>query len=444
MKIKKIEIENFRGIREMTLELHPRLNVFAGKNGAGKSTVLEAIALPLSALFGQPPYYRKSRDPFGNYSDADVQVRNSHIRNGETEAAIRLFLDQDESPDVLMRLQRESATGYDGVVNSSCDMSDGLLASKRAIRDGSVPYGSLLAIRYLVDRYFDPAERRNSHDTLAPISAYFSALNCGHAYREFFDWFRDKQIIETHSLKVSWTEAVRAFQHGEKPDGADDQISAVRRTVEAFIEGLRALRIEYERGSSEPVMVVDKRGRQLAVSQLSDGERNLMALIGDLIRRLAVTNPDLKNPLQGEAVVMIDDIDLHFHPSWQRTVVPRLLETFPNVQFFLTTHSPQVLGEIREPESIVFLEDTPDGIVVQRCSEDVFGMESSQILEDLMGTPGRDEEIKKAVFDAYAALERNEIKRAKSIREHLWSKAKGIPELEGLDMQIRRKEMLGK
>ena len=277
-----------------------------------------------------------------------------------------------------------------------------------------------------------------------PISAYFSALNCGHAYNQFFHWFRDRQVVETHSLKVSWTEAVEMFRQGKKPEGADEQLWAVRQAVETFTDGLRALRIEYDKISAEPVMVVDKGGRQLAVAQLSDGEQNLMALVGDLVRRLAVTNPEMDDACQGEAVVMIDEIDLHLHPSWQRLVVPRLLKTFPKVQFLITTHSPQVLGEIDDAESVVFLEETPDGIVGRRCSKPLFGMKSGQILEDVMGASERDEEVEKAVSDAFTAIERGEMQDAETALDQLSKLSKAIPELERIAMRLRRKEMLGK
>ena len=94
-------------------------------------------------------------------------------------------------------------------------------------------------------------------------------------------------------------------------------------------------------------MAVDKNGETLNVAQLSQGEKSLMALVGDIARRLAMLNPALENPLAGDGIVLIDEVDLHLHPSWQRRLCERLTETFPNCQFVLTTHSPLVISDCK-------------------------------------------------------------------------------------------------
>ena len=75
-------------------------------------------------------------------------------------------------------------------------------------------------------------------------------------------------------------------------------------------------------------------------------KKSLLALVGDIARRLILANPSLENPLYGEGIVLIDEIELHLHPKWQREVINKLREVFPNIQFILTTHSPQVISEI--------------------------------------------------------------------------------------------------
>ena len=92
-------------------------------------------------------------------------------------------------------------------------------------------------------------------------------------------------------------------------------------------------------------MLVDKHGVSLDLSQLSDGERSFLAMICDLGRRLAMANPDrqvLSDPLHGAGVVLIDELELHLHPKWQREVRQKLRKTFPNIQFIATTHSMRV------------------------------------------------------------------------------------------------------
>ena len=102
-------------------------------------------------------------------------------------------------------------------------------------------------------------------------------------------------------------------------------------------------------------MKIDKENISLNVSQMSDGEKCTLALLGDLARRLALANPMKENPLLGEGIVLIDEVELHMHPSWQRKVLYTLKETFPNIQFIVTTHSPIILSEADENYNVFFM-----------------------------------------------------------------------------------------
>lgn len=87
-----------------------------------------------------------------------------------------------------------------------------------------------------------------------------------------------------------------------------------------------------------------------------DGEKCTISLFGDLARRMALANPGRENPLEGTGVVLIDELELHMHTSWQRKVLGVLKETFPNIQFIITTHSPQILGELDDKYNLVYLK----------------------------------------------------------------------------------------
>lgn len=135
----------------------------------------------------------------------------------------------------------------------------------------------------------------------------------------------------------------------------------------------------------------------MIVNQLSDGEKCLLAMVGDLARRLAIANPGLSDQLQGKGVVLIDEIELHLHPKWQREIIPALTRTFPNCQFIVTTHSPQVVSHVK-PQRIYILEKIDNGIVAKRPSSS-FGRDSNSILEDLMDVPERPQHIKDRLLD---------------------------------------------
>jgi predicted ATP-binding protein involved in virulence len=190
-------------------------------------------------------------------------------------------------------------------------------------------------------------------------------------------------------------------------------------------------------------MTVIKRGQELIINQLSDGEKCLLAMVGDLARRLAIANPGLPDPLQGSGVVLIDEIELHLHPKWQREIIPALTRTFRNCQFIVTTHSPQVISQVK-PEGIYILESTSDGIIARR-PESSFGRDSNRILEDLMDTPARPQEIKESLLDLFRLIDQGNLDGARQLRQHLAEQiGSDEPEFVKADVLIRRKEILNR
>ena len=142
-----------------------------------------------------------------------------------------------------------------------------------------------------------------------------------------------------------------------------------------------------ELDDSDRELQIDREGSTIAVRHLSDGERGVLALVLDLARRLVQANPEMDNPvLEAEAVVLIDEIDLHLHPSWQRAIVRNLTSTFPRCQFIATTHSPQVIGEVGH-ERIHIMTDSE-----VYSPTHSFGVDSSRVLDEIMDAESRTKE----------------------------------------------------
>lgn len=114
----------------------------------------------------------------------------------------------------------------------------------------------------------------------------------------------------------------------------------------------------------------------------------MLSLIGDLASRLAMADPTATDPLKGSGIILIDEIDLHLHPAWQRKIVSILMNTFPNCQFIITTHSPQVLGEI-EANDIRLLSD----FSVKQSPSQSFGLDSNTILDSVQGASIRNASV---------------------------------------------------
>jgi predicted ATP-binding protein involved in virulence len=190
-------------------------------------------------------------------------------------------------------------------------------------------------------------------------------------------------------------------------------------------------------------MTVFKQDKELIINQLSDGEKCLLAMVSDLARRLAIANPSLADPLQGEGIVLIDEIELHFHPQWQRGILPTLASTFPNCQFIVSTHSPQIVSDV-QPEAIYLLHQTPQGLMASHAASS-YGRDSNQILEDLMEVPDRPIHIKNRLQQLFHLIDDGNLEAAQQLKEQLEQQI-GLdePEFVKADVMIRRKKILGR
>ena len=187
-------------------------------------------------------------------------------------------------------------------------------------------------------------------------------------------------------------------------------------------------------------MAVEKQGEKLTVNQLSDGEKCLMAMVGDLARRMVIANPASKKPLSGKGIVLIDEIDLHLHPKWQRTVVPRLVETFPNCQFLVSTHSPHVVTHV-QPENLHLLEMGEGGLVARRAGES-YGKTVERVLEDLMGLETtRPDEVSEALVAIAQDIGNGKLDKAESAIGQLEERISADPDLVRARAMIRHKRM---
>jgi predicted ATP-binding protein involved in virulence len=162
-------------------------------------------------------------------------------------------------------------------------------------------------------------------------------------------------------------------------------------------------------------IVLKKQDRELVLNQLSDGEKNLLVMVADIARRLAIANPDpSKNALEGEGIILIDEIELHLHPQWQRDIIPRLTSTFPNCQFIVTTHSPQVLSNVKK-ENVFIIED----FQVYHADAYTFGRDSNSILSELMGVSERPLEIQNCLKKCLYKIDDGNIEEAKTMLSEL-------------------------
>jgi predicted ATP-binding protein involved in virulence len=427
MHIHTLTLERFRGAQSLTLTLHDKLNVFVGINGAGKTTVLTAAAILLSWLVNRIKAPGASGRP----------ISKSDISNGKTSANLGITLyDRYHDYSYSWNLTRGNDRVAKKVGSGLKDVSEiahqirGNLATTEA--EVNLPLFIYYPVYRAVDDISLRIQKKNKFDQL---TAYNEALTGSAKFQPFFEWFREREDLENEnriiSLDQPYETKINTFP--------DFQLEAVRNALRQFLPEFGKLTVR-----REPLRLeVQKNGETLRVNQLSDGEKSLMAMIGDLARRLAIANPGRINPLEGDAVVLIDEIDLHLHPKWQRLIVPGLTYVFPNCQFLLTTHSPHIITHV-QPENLFILTMAQGGLELSRPAES-YGKTIERVSEDLMGLDTtRPNEVNQAILNIYDRIGQGELLEAKrSIID--WKNRIGEdPDLVKAGVLIKRKELIGR
>lgn len=253
----------------------------------------------------------------------------------------------------------------------------------------------------------------------------------------------EKVRKEEESVDFLYSEFIRVFRKNNESHVANlnsQEVEFIKKTLENFLPDYTNMRVE--RKVNKPQMLIDKKGQTFSMEQLSDGEKNLIALVGDIARRFAIAYPNSEDPLKENGIILIDEVDLHLHPAWQRLVIPKLVETFPNCQFFISTHSPQVISHVKH-WSLFLLKNEDNKLHLESATES-FGKTSDRILVDLLGVSERPEEIKDWVSETYNLIEENNLSEAQQKVEELEKLLPGDPEWSKMNVLIKRRKILGK
>ncbi len=387
MKIKNVTLNNFKGIESSCLELQEKSTVFYGINGVGKTTILRAIDLLYSSIINRIVHNRFKQS---------IQIELSDIKFGQSKCDISClfsFEGQEETFSYNRKMQRKDKKRTHNM-NALREIAD-TFREKYIEQENGMP----IFVNYGVNRtVMDiPLRIRNTH-MFDKESAFEKAIESKIDFRTFFEWFRYQEDLE-NQIRVR-----------ENPHYIDVSLESVKEAVYTMLDGVSNLRIE----RNPLAMKLDKDGISLRVEQLSDGEKCTLALFGDLARRLALANPNAARPLSGRGVVLIDEVELHMHPSWQRKILPMLKKCFPNIQFIVTTHSPQVLGELDDSYNIFCVEKENEVINYKKISS-LIGWDSNYILKCFMGAENLNLSTQKLIEDMYDAILEEDFDRSEEL-----------------------------
>ena len=363
MRVRELSVRNYRVFGEQApFVFSDRVTVIAGVNGKGKTTIMDALALLASRLL---PLISPARSGYRTMGPSEI--------HGE-----------EPNADLAMKVN---------CVGTPIEFSLRYSRETRKLRRNTIPE----AVRNRVKMaYGDP----NRADDQAPLAVYYTTDRAGFRLPKGLPTSlpRDQALAYVRALRsrmVDYRDFMARYRMWAGDEAHARSVAAFGTALAVFLEGFSQLRIE----ESPLRLTVAKGTQQLSLDQLSDGERSLLAIVADLVRRMSLANPAIENPLQGAAVVLIDEIELHLHPTWQRTVVEKFRTTFPNVPFIATTHSPFVIQSLR-PGELINLDPDEFGEYADKSIED--------IAENVMGVdvPQKSERYRQmmAAAEAYFRL----------------------------------------
>ena len=442
--VKTLTLENFRCFEKTELgPFNPHFNLLVGENGSGKSSVLMALA----DLFR--PLARGEIAGDSLLGEKDVRLSDRAIPTAvtPTTASSRWVLTSEFDWNEGSFFAREN---FDHISKKALPTRSlwrtppggrNLTDALAQVQNYQVPWPGLIAF-YTTDRRFlsvhDSVKGASESSDVTLNLAFANWDNAGLHIDAFREWMRAETLIslqEGRFPKFNALDTAKLREHGAAPT-----ISLLRIVQDAICKAFEgATAVEYVERRKD-IVVYFENGASQEFSKMSDGQRALAGLIGDVARRVCSIYEvpfGLEALTKAPGLVLIDELDLHLHPKWQRQIIGALKRIFPKIQFFATTHSPQVIGEAR-PEEIVLL--TPQG---QKRPMGSYGMDSNWVLECVMEAEGRNPDVARRIRALFDAIDDGRFDEARASIAALRKEIGDAPDLLGAESYIWRVEHEG-
>lgn len=428
MKLKTLKLTNFRNYEDFRIDFNEKLNVIVAENGVGKTTILDAIALAYGAMLTRIPKINGK-----NIVDTDIRIIEDTKKAPYCRIEAKMFngvkwdrtLLRDKSKQTKQSVPE--AIELKQLYNYVDDFID---KENESISHFDIPlimyYGTSRAVLK------SPMRRTNFKKKFSRFEAFSGVLNANTDFHRLFQWYDAMEDIERREIKER-----RDF------DFKLTELEAVREAIKSMLHGVTNPRIEPRPLRFLVDKIEDEKVYTYRVDQLSDGYKTVLAMVMDIASRMAEANPHKKNPLESEAIIMIDEVDLHLHPRWQQTILIDLQKTFPNAQFIVTTHSPQVLTTIKAEsiQAVKLINSKPEIYKFDFA----YGARSHELLNEILGVDERPQNLDIVQkLNRYLQLvneNRYDCDEALQLRDELDSWGAGKEkELLKVDMDIKVKE----
>ncbi|WP_370557636.1 AAA family ATPase [Edwardsiella tarda] len=399
MKIEQVSLKNFRCFGQLDVNFHPQMTVLIAPNGAGKTTVLDAVRIALW------PFVKGFDLGSQTGKSATIQIDDVRLERREQEmepvlpaqiTAKATELDKITTwVQTREQVKRNTNTKGDKATQTLTGMAKTFQAAIYKDQEGiEVPPRNLPLVVYLgtgrlwyQGRYTSEAQDKNLDTSVfSRLWGYQNCLTATSSYKQFETWYvwvfrsyRELQIDQLENrLKPQAQNALANFAAA---------IEVVQRAINILTTPLTGWRdLQYRASMGQQLVMEHPQHGYMPLAMLSDGLRNMVAMVSDIAFRCIKLNPHLKNEAAQKTagIVLIDEVDMFLHPAWQQQVLAALQQAFPLVQFIVTTHSPQVISTVHT-DSIRVLGQGVDGKPVAAMPlASTYGEPSSSVLRAVM------------------------------------------------------------
>lgn len=435
MKINKIRIENFRGIEDLRIDLHPQFNLFIGENGSGKTAILEAVCVAIGGFFlgfpgipsrtirnGDIRYFKTIEGSYEYASYTRITVEKGFIHF--PPAAYLIDKKDHQIQWTRERIGIHGKTLHEKTTTIKSISQELNYLIRNSNRDFTVDLPVLAyystARLWKERRENDSKVESTSKSIPTRFRGYKDALEINSSFKIMLDWFEGKFKENLNNKETSF------------------QLESVINVIVKNIPGASNIKWVFDPDRIQTLYIVFDNKQEIPFHYLSDGYRNLLAIFSDIAYRCVTLNPHFKTEanLKSEGIVLIDELDLHLHPSWQQEIVKKLKLSFPKIQFLATTHSPFIMQEMEDNE-VYKINSTADNILHALRGLNRLGIED--IAEDVQGvdTPNmstKREEMFKAAEEYYKLLDSAEKASNPEKLQELKDKLDSITELYSDDV----------
>lgn len=409
MIIKKIEIENFKGIEKVEFKFAEKFNLIAGNNGTGKTSALEAIIVALGAFLSGIDGVKSI-----HFTKDEIRREKELLGDGSTNICYKtpvtvkceLVLD---GTDFEFTRRKVSVKSSRSTIEPRdiCRKANELISNSESI----LPVVSYQSFSRIANQKRDKWSNPFGDDFSRSVG-YTDCLEDASNTKMLQNWCKKME-------EVSW-----------QLDKKIAEYEAVKKAVSKFMSIMLEddnIRVYYDKRMDE--LVYSNSKEDLPIRILSSGFRTLIGMVYDISYRMAILNPNLRKNIVDETpgIVLIDEIDMHLHPKWQWKISEALKETFPKVQFITTTHSPIVLSSCKNDRIIILDNDENNNLEIE-YEESKKGWQINDVLEKVMETSNRDPETEKQL-DRLSVLAKKKMSRTMDEKE--------LEEYNGLISEIK-------